>query len=141
MRVQALPQSSSNGAHDSGAALHLGARSMKAVMAFGAVAFAWSWSTGILAQYDMERSPTLGVILTMVSGFGPSIAGVAVVACWSVLTALVLHTSLNAWAAILGIVPTAATARPYMLVTALMVLIASVFMLTQDKKHAANANF
>jgi uncharacterized protein len=80
MRVQSLPQSSSNGAHDSSVALHLGARSMKAIVAFVALAFGWSWSISILAQYVMEQLPVLGTILTIASGFGPSIAGIAVVA-------------------------------------------------------------
>jgi membrane protease YdiL (CAAX protease family) len=48
----------------------------------------------------------------------------------SVLPALVLHTSLNAWAGILVIVPTAATGRPYTLVTGLLVLIAAALLLT-----------
>lgn len=42
----------------------------------------------------------------------------------SVLPALVLHTSLNAWAGILGIVPTAAGSLPYLLVTGLLVILA-----------------
>lgn len=46
----------------------------------------------------------------------------------SVLPALVLHTSLNAWAGILGIVPTAATGRPFALVTAMLVLIATALL-------------
>jgi len=48
----------------------------------------------------------------------------------SVLPALVLHTSLNAWAGILAIVPTAATGRPYALVTVLLVLVATALLLT-----------
>jgi membrane protease YdiL (CAAX protease family) len=48
----------------------------------------------------------------------------------SVLPALVLHTSLNAWGGILAIVPTAATGRPYALVTGLLVLIAAALLLT-----------
>jgi len=48
----------------------------------------------------------------------------------SVLPALVLHTSLNAWAGILAIVPTAATGRPYALVTGLLVLIAAALLFT-----------
>ena len=48
----------------------------------------------------------------------------------SVLPALVLHTSLNAWAGILAIVPTATTGRPYALVSGLLVLIAAALLLT-----------
>lgn len=51
----------------------------------------------------------------------------------SVLPAFVLHTSLNAFAGILGIVPTAATAQPYMLVTAILVLVAAVLMILPDR--------
>jgi membrane protease YdiL (CAAX protease family) len=51
----------------------------------------------------------------------------------SVLPALVLHTSLNASAGILAIVPTAATAQPYMLVTALLILIAGVLLILPDR--------
>jgi len=53
----------------------------------------------------------------------------------SVLPALVLHTSLNAWAGILGIVPTAATQRPFALVTGLLVLVAAGLLLTPDRKN------
>lgn len=51
----------------------------------------------------------------------------------SVLPALVLHTSLNGFAGILGIVPNAATALPYMLVTGLLVLIAAVLLVLPDR--------
>jgi len=54
----------------------------------------------------------------------------------SILPALVLHTSLNAWAGILAIVPTVATERPYALVTGLLVLVASVLLLLPDRKSA-----
>ena len=52
----------------------------------------------------------------------------------SVLPVLVLHTSLNASAGVLGIVPTAMTAQPYMLVTALLVFIAAVLLILPDSK-------
>ncbi|MGL5115110.1 MAG: CPBP family glutamic-type intramembrane protease [Beijerinckiaceae bacterium] len=50
----------------------------------------------------------------------------------SVLPALVLHTSLNAWAGILGIVPNAATGRPYALVTGVLLLFAMVLLICKD---------
>lgn len=50
----------------------------------------------------------------------------------SVLPAIVLHTSLNGWAGILGIVPTASTARPYELVTGLLVLVAAAVLIRKD---------
>lgn len=52
----------------------------------------------------------------------------------SVLPALVLHTSLNTWAGVLGIVPTATTGRPYALVTAMLVLIAMALLLGSDRR-------
>jgi uncharacterized protein len=55
----------------------------------------------------------------------------------SVLPALVLHTSLNAWAGLLVIVPTATSGGSYAVVTALLVLIASVLLLTPGRKLGA----
>jgi len=51
----------------------------------------------------------------------------------SVLPALVLHTSLNAFADVLAIVPTATTAQPYMLVTPLLVCVAAVLLIRPDR--------
>jgi membrane protease YdiL (CAAX protease family) len=50
----------------------------------------------------------------------------------SVLPALVLHTSINAWTAIIDIVPTAATGQPFTLTTGLMVLIAMALLLADS---------
>jgi uncharacterized protein len=47
----------------------------------------------------------------------------------SVVPALVLHTSLNAFAGILSIIPTAETSRPYTLLTGLLVALASWLLL------------
>lgn len=58
----------------------------------------------------------------------------------SLLPALVLHTSLNAWAGLLAIVPTAETQRPYLLVTGLLVLVASALLLTPDRKRARDVH-
>jgi len=61
----------------------------------------------------------------------------------SVLPVLVLHTSLNAWTSIVGIIPTAATGRPFVLTTGLMVLIALLLLLTPDlesqQRHSAKS--
>jgi membrane protease YdiL (CAAX protease family) len=61
----------------------------------------------------------------------------------SVLPVLVLHTSLNAWTSIGGIIPTAATGRPFVLTTGLMVLIALLLLLTpaleSQQRHAAES--
>lgn len=54
----------------------------------------------------------------------------------SVLPAIVLHTSLNAWAGMLNIIPTAATGRPYALVTGLLVVVASALLIMPDRKQA-----
>jgi uncharacterized protein len=50
----------------------------------------------------------------------------------SVLPAIVLHTSLNAWAGLLVIVPSAATGRPYDIVTGLLVIIAAALLILPD---------
>ena len=52
----------------------------------------------------------------------------------SVLPALVLHTSLNSWAGILSIVPSAETSRPYALVTGLIVVVACFLLLGRGAK-------
>lgn len=54
----------------------------------------------------------------------------------SVLPALVLHTSLNGWVGILGIVPTAETSRPYNLVTLILVIVATTLILAPNPKAA-----
>lgn len=51
----------------------------------------------------------------------------------SVLPALVLHTSLNAWAGILVVVPTVGAGRPYELVTAVLVLGAAALLILPDR--------
>ena len=58
----------------------------------------------------------------------------------SVISALLLHTSLNAWAGILRIIPTSETARPYALVTGLLLLAALVLLrLPQSRRSATPA--
>ncbi len=52
----------------------------------------------------------------------------------SVLPAILLHTSLNSWAGVLMIVPTAATGQPYAIVTALLVLIALALLMVRSGK-------
>lgn len=51
----------------------------------------------------------------------------------SVLPAIVLHTSLNFWAGILIIVPTAETGEPFGIVTALLTVIAAVLLIAPDR--------
>jgi hypothetical protein len=55
------------------------AGSISAILAFFALTFVWSWSIGIFAQQSMAQSPVIGTVFAMVSGFGPSLAGIAVV--------------------------------------------------------------
>jgi membrane protease YdiL (CAAX protease family) len=52
----------------------------------------------------------------------------------SVLPSILLHTSLNAWAGILAIIPSAVTGRPYALVTGLLAAVALGFLLCSDPK-------
>jgi uncharacterized protein len=52
----------------------------------------------------------------------------------SVIPALVAHTSLNAWAGILSIVPSADTSRPYAVVTGLIAILAIWLLLRSDLK-------
>jgi len=51
----------------------------------------------------------------------------------SIVPALVLHTSLNGFAGVFAIVPTAATSLPFVLVTGLLVLIAAVLLILPDR--------
>ena len=53
----------------------------------------------------------------------------------SVIPALIAHTSLNAFAGILSIIPTAETSRPYTLVTGILVAIA-VWLLVSPAEHS-----
>lgn len=50
----------------------------------------------------------------------------------SVIPALIAHTSLNAFAGILSIIPTAETSRPYTLVTGILIAIAGWLLLRRD---------
>ena len=52
----------------------------------------------------------------------------------SVLPALIAHMSLNSWAGLLHIVPTAATGRPYAIVTALLSAIAIVVLVMPERR-------
>jgi membrane protease YdiL (CAAX protease family) len=57
----------------------------------------------------------------------------------SVVPALVLHTSLNAWAGILAIIPTATVWRPYVLLTGLQLLVAVALLLAPSRKPVPTA--
>ncbi len=59
------------------------AQPFPAIFAFVVLAFGWSWSIGFAATQVQARFPALSTALMMVSGFGPSLAGLAVVAAFS----------------------------------------------------------
>ncbi len=54
--------------------------SLAAVFTFFVLAFAWSWSFWLLAPLLQPDAPLAATTLAFVGGFGPSLAGVAVVA-------------------------------------------------------------
>ena len=54
--------------------------SARGLVGFFVLTFVWSWGFGLLAHAVLDRSPGLGTALQMVSGFGPSLAAVVVVA-------------------------------------------------------------
>jgi uncharacterized protein len=56
---------------------------MSAVLAFFVLAFVWSWVIGLTAMQVRAHFPALSTALMMASGFGPSLAGLAVVAFFS----------------------------------------------------------
>jgi membrane protease YdiL (CAAX protease family) len=60
-----------------------GAHSSATLLAFFALAFAWSWLIGLGARYAMTESQVMGTLLAMVSGFGPSLAAMALVTRFS----------------------------------------------------------
>lgn len=49
------------------------------LLAFFALAFAWSWTWGLLGAALKVGSPIAATTLSMTSGFGPSLAAVVVV--------------------------------------------------------------
>ncbi len=96
----------------------------------GAVWGLWHLPLFFLAGTPQSKMPILVFMLNIMAG--------SVLFGWlskrtqgSVLPALVLHTSLNAWSGILCIIPTPATARPYELVTGLLVVIAGYLVLEE----------
>jgi uncharacterized protein len=71
------------GTHNSGCTPQERTRSMPTILAFFVLAFAWSWGIGFAGTQVATHSPHLGAGLMMAAGFGPSLAGFAVVAFWS----------------------------------------------------------
>lgn len=96
------------------------------------------WGLWHLPLFFMVSTPQSSMPIPM---FMLNIAAGSVLFGWlfeqtqgSILPALLLHTSLNSWAGILIIVPTAVTGRPYALVTALLIIIALVLLLLPNRK-------
>jgi uncharacterized protein len=56
---------------------------MTAILAFFVLAFAWSWAIGLVATQVATPLPVLSTALMMAAGFGPSLAGLAIVAIFS----------------------------------------------------------
>jgi uncharacterized protein len=103
----------------------------RASLIIGAVWGLWHLPLFFLASTAQSHMPIPLFMLNILAG--------SVVFGWlfkrtarSVLPALVLHTSLNAWSGILGIVPTAVTGGSYAVVTGLLVLIALVLLVKAD---------
>lgn len=99
----------------------------------------WHLPLFFLTSTPQAQMPMLVFFLNILAG--------SVVFSWlfertqgSILPALVLHTSLNAWTGMLGIVPTAATSRPYLLVTGLLILIALILLATPSPASEMNRN-
>jgi membrane protease YdiL (CAAX protease family) len=59
------------------------ARSLPAVLTFFVLTFAWSWGLGVAATQTKAWSEVLATDLLMAATFGPSLAGLAVVAFFS----------------------------------------------------------
>ena len=94
------------------------------------------WGVWHLPLFFTTGTPQAGMAITV---FLLNILAGAVVFGWifdrsggSVLPVLVLHTSLNAWAGTLAIIPTETIWRPYVLVTGLLMLVALALLLTPD---------
>ena len=50
------------------------------ILTFLLLAFGWSWSVGLAVMYVRDQWAMAGNALLMLSGFGPSLVGLAVVA-------------------------------------------------------------
>lgn len=103
-----------------------------ASLLIGVIWGAWHLPLFFIADTPQAQMPMAVFLLNILAG--------AVLFGWlfertgcSVLPALVLHTSLNAYAGILGIVPTAATAKPYLIVTGLLVVLAVILLAIPDR--------
>jgi uncharacterized protein len=76
---QITPSYKTSKLHRSGLQLQEPAQSIFAIASFFFLTFAWSWLLGFSAIYAKPDTPVLSMILSIVSGFGPSIAAFATV--------------------------------------------------------------
>ncbi len=83
MSIRATVPNTSAEADNSRLHLQVRARSISAIFAFFALAFVWSWGLGYAAAQAKTPYPVLSAVLMMASGFGPSVAGVTIVAFFS----------------------------------------------------------
>ena len=56
-------------------------RSAASLLTFFVLAFAWSWACWLMAPAIKVNAPVAGTVLSLVGGFGPSLAAVAVMVC------------------------------------------------------------
>jgi uncharacterized protein len=68
------------GTHGAGAVSQRRGHATGAILTFLLLAFAWSWSLGLAATQVRDQSALTGGALLMLSSFGPSLAGLAIVA-------------------------------------------------------------
>lgn len=74
MNTALIPSNAEFERDQSGLKLPSRVRSVLAISSFFVFTFAWSWLFGFAAIYTKVDEPILSVVLSMVSGFGPSIA-------------------------------------------------------------------
>lgn len=92
----------------------------------------WHLPLFFMAGTAQSQMPILVFMLNIVAG--------SVLFGWlwertngSILPAIVLHTSLNAWAGLLIVVPSNATGQPFAIVTGLLTVIAIALLITPDR--------
>ncbi|MEO7105276.1 MAG: hypothetical protein ABIZ09_02790 [Rhodoferax sp.] len=132
------------------------ARSVASLLAFSALAFAWSWTCWLLAPLFKADAPTAGTVMSLAGGFGPSLAAPVVVAynsaiassvlfAWffnrsrgSIAPVLVLHTAVNAWSLIIPVMvlPDGSNLRPFQIVVGILVLTAVALLVHGERSNS-----
>jgi uncharacterized protein len=97
MNILTKTRDTISGLHSSGLVLQESTRSMSAIVFFFVLAFAWSWMLGFVAVDTKQHSPVFSLILTIISGFGPSITAFMTVAFFTGRSGLIawLKNTLN----------------------------------------------